>query len=82
MCPRISKIVLIGIALAAFAVFLAFDTIDSRRRLQSLIGIGVLLSFGFVFSASPTNVSVFTSQKLVNLVRKYILLVKSLLYFR
>lgn len=51
------KVALIGIAVAAIAVFLAFDTVDSRRRLQSLIGIGVLLSFGFVFSAYPTKVS-------------------------
>lgn len=51
------KVALIGVAVAAIAVFLAFDTVDSRRRLQSLIGIGVLLSFGFVFSAYPTKVS-------------------------
>lgn len=53
---RLTKIVLIGVAIAAFAIFLAFDTIDSRRRLQSLIGIGVLLLFGFVFSKNPTKV--------------------------
>lgn len=53
---RFMKVALIGVVVAAIAVFLAFDTVDSRRRLQSLIGIGVLLSFGFVFSAYPTKI--------------------------
>ncbi|KAG4076692.1 hypothetical protein HA402_001979 [Bradysia odoriphaga] len=70
---RLTKMALIGVALAAFAVFLVFDTIDSRRRLQSLIGIGTLLSVGFVFSANPTKIrwrpviSGFTCQVLLGL---------------
>lgn len=69
----LTKIALIGVALAAFAVFLAFDTIDSRGRLQSLIGIGVLLSCGFIFSAYPKQIRLrpviagFTCQLLLGL---------------
>ncbi|KAJ6641433.1 Solute carrier family 28 member 3 [Pseudolycoriella hygida] len=52
----LTKIILIGVTIAAFATFLAFDTIGSRSRLQSLIGITVLLAFGFVFSAHPKKI--------------------------
>ncbi|XP_034951722.1 solute carrier family 28 member 3-like [Chelonus insularis] len=40
-----------------FIVFLIFDTIESRERLISGIGVVVLMTFGFVFSKYPRQVN-------------------------
>lgn len=42
-------------------VFLVVDSKDDPRRLQSLIGVVVLLLFGFVFSIAPKKVCISNS---------------------
>lgn len=49
----------LGLSLFAFIIILTFiiyDTTGSRHRLQSLVGILVMMTFGFVFSKHPTKV--------------------------
>ncbi|XP_063835920.1 solute carrier family 28 member 3 [Ostrinia nubilalis] len=43
--------------LAAIAVFIYFDTKDAPDRLISLLGLGILLLLGFVFSANPGRIN-------------------------
>ncbi|GAB0097940.1 Sodium/nucleoside cotransporter [Sergentomyia squamirostris] len=45
------------IMLAAFVVFLVFETSDDRNRLRGLVGIGVILLFGFIFSKHPSCIN-------------------------
>lgn len=42
--------------LAGFITFFVIDTIGSRYRLRSLIGLFVLIAIGFVFSKHPFKV--------------------------
>ncbi|KAL4712134.1 hypothetical protein ACJJTC_010995 [Scirpophaga incertulas] len=48
--------IIVGI-LIAIGVFLYFDTRDSPERLISLLGLALLLSLGFVFSAYPGRIN-------------------------
>ncbi|XP_037296035.1 uncharacterized transporter YutK isoform X2 [Manduca sexta] len=43
--------------LAAFAIFLVVDAWDATERLISLLGLGILLLLGFVFSANPGRIN-------------------------
>ncbi|GAB0100840.1 Sodium/nucleoside cotransporter [Sergentomyia squamirostris] len=45
------------VVLAAFVVFLVFETSNDRNRLRGLIGIGVILLFGFIFSKHPSYIN-------------------------
>ncbi|XP_065206503.1 sodium/nucleoside cotransporter 2-like [Planococcus citri] len=40
-----------------FAVFLAYDTANDRRRLISLLGVGSIIFFGFLLSKYPSRVN-------------------------
>uniref|UniRef100_A0A1B0GGV0 Putative concentrative na+-nucleoside cotransporter cnt1/cnt2 n=1 Tax=Lutzomyia longipalpis TaxID=7200 RepID=A0A1B0GGV0_LUTLO len=55
-----SRFVRVGavlIVLAAFVVYLVFETTDNRNRLRGLVGIAVILGFGFIFSKHPSYVN-------------------------
>lgn len=54
---RYVKFALGAALVAAFAVYIILDTANERERLQSLMGIGILLALGFVFSKHPTRVN-------------------------
>lgn len=47
---------LLGLILAALVAFIAYDTIGSRERLRSLLGIVILYGIGYVFSADRSKV--------------------------
>lgn len=64
----------IGIVLAGLAVYIFFETKDSPERLKPLIGIGSLLSIGFIFSKHPTKVS--PNEFLLRKERHYICMIK------
>lgn len=48
-----------SVLIVAFAAYLAYDTIGSRYRLQSLAGMTTLLAIGFLFSKHPSKVIYF-----------------------
>ncbi|XP_076182370.1 concentrative nucleoside transporter 2 isoform X2 [Ptiloglossa arizonensis] len=40
----------------AIVIFLIFDTVDSRERLMSGVGVVILISFGWIFSKHPGHI--------------------------
>lgn len=54
---RFAKPLVAGLVVAAFAVFLFFETADERDRLRSLLGIVGVLAIGLVISKHPTRVN-------------------------
>nr|XP_031832715.1 solute carrier family 28 member 3-like [Nomia melanderi] len=54
---RVFRTVLYACVFAAIIIFLIFDTVDSRERLMSLIGVVILLSLGWLFSKHPSRVN-------------------------
>ena len=53
---RAFRIAIYAILVIVVAIFLIVDTTGNRARLQSLIGVFVLLFLGFIFSAAPRKV--------------------------
>ncbi|XP_043279568.1 solute carrier family 28 member 3 [Venturia canescens] len=54
--PSLFKGSFYGLVLIAIVVFLILDTVGSRDRLTSFIGIVVLMFFGWVFSKNPGKI--------------------------
>lgn len=54
---RFAKPLAAGVVVAAFAVFLFFETSEERDRLRSLLGIVSVLAIGFVISKHPRKVN-------------------------
>lgn len=52
------KFIVGGIVIILFGVLIGIDAYDSPERLQSLLGIVILLGIGFAFSKHRTHVSV------------------------
>ncbi|KAJ8686623.1 hypothetical protein QAD02_022417 [Eretmocerus hayati] len=55
-CCAIQTILCIAL-LSSFTVFLIVDTLSSRDRLMSLVGVGIIMLFGLIFSKYPTKVN-------------------------
>lgn len=54
---RGAKLIVALVVLAAFGVFLYFETTEERDRLRSLLGIVSVLTIGFLISKSPGRVN-------------------------
>lgn len=53
---RVIKIVSVLIVITAIAGYIAFETHTNFRRLQSLCGIALAVTIGFVFSKHPRSI--------------------------
>jgi len=56
---RITTIIIYLVIFIAIIIFLIIDTIDSRHRLISILGVIILLGLGWVFSKYPGQASKF-----------------------
>ncbi|XP_011058872.1 PREDICTED: solute carrier family 28 member 3 isoform X2 [Acromyrmex echinatior] len=54
---RIRVIIIYLVILIAIVIFLVIDTVDSRHRLISILGVIILLGLGWVFSKYPGQVN-------------------------
>lgn len=54
-------VIFIGV-LVAFGIYIYFDTMGSRERIRSLMGIFILLGFGYAFSTNRSKVRSFNTE--------------------